>query len=202
MNAKDAILKIRALFEDMPVEAPKEEMPKETKVEMAEYSLADGTKVEISEMAIGGAVTLADGSAIAQGEYTLADGSSIQVDDKGIIIEIASPKEDVMPEEAPAEMPEDMGKKQDAKMEEMQSEFNKQIDELKAINEALQSKIQDIEFKNKEGFSLVVSMLEEFSKVPSADPIEAPKSHKFEQSKDIKFERLNKYRNAILNNKN
>jgi hypothetical protein len=202
MNAKDAILKIRALFEDMPVENAKDMMPTETKVKMAEYSLIDGTKVEISEFAIGGVVTLADGTPAPMGEHQLADGTSIQVDDKGIIIEIASPKEDVMPEEAPAEMPENMGKKQDAKMEEMQSDFNKQIDELKAINEALQSKIQDIEFKNKEGFSLVVSMLEEFSKVPSADPIEAPKSHKFEQTKDIKFERLNKYRNAILNNKN
>jgi len=198
MNAQDAILKIRALFEDMPVEAPKEEKPKETKVEMAEYSLEDGTKIFISELAIGGIVTLEDGSFAPMGEHKLADGTSIQVDDKGAIIEISSPAEDVIVEEAP----EEMGKKQDEKMAEMESEFKKQIDELKAINEALQSKIQDIEFKNKEGFSLVVSMLEEFSKVPSADPIEAPKSYKFEQSKDIKFDRLNKYRNAILNNKN
>jgi len=195
MNAKDAILKIRALFEDMPVETAKDMMP----TKMAEYSLMDGTKVDITELAIGGAVTLADGSPAPMGEHQLADGTSIQVDDKGIIIEVASPAEDAIPEEV---MPEDMGKKQDAKMEEMQSDFNKQIDELKAINSALQSKIQDIEFKNKEGFSLVVSMMEEFSKVPSADPIEAPKSFKFEQSKDIKFDRLNKYRNAILNNKN
>ena len=199
MNAKEAILKIRALFEEMPVEAPKEEMPKETKVEMAEYTLADGTKIEISELAIGGSVVMADGSPAPQGEHQLADGTNIQVDDKGIILEISSPKEDTMPEET---MPEDMGKKQDEKMAEMESEFKKQIDELKAINDALQSKIQDIEFKNKEGFGLVVSMLEEFSKVPSADPIQAPKSFKFEQSKDIKFDRLNKYRNAILNNKN
>ena len=64
------------------------------------------------------------------------------------------------------------------------------------------SKIEDIEFKNKEGFKLVVEMMETFSNTPSADPIETPKSYKFEQTKDIKFERLNKYRNAILNNKN
>jgi hypothetical protein len=54
----------------------------------------------------------------------------------------------------------------------------------------------------KEGFSLVVSMMEEFSKVPSVDPIASTKSFKFESTNDIKAERLNKYRNAILNNKN
>jgi len=65
MNAKDAIMQIRALFEDMPqveapapMEAPIEEVP----VTFAEYSLMDGTKVMISELAIGGEVTLADGT--------------------------------------------------------------------------------------------------------------------------------------------
>jgi len=52
MNAQEAILKIKALFEDnaAPVEEVKAEETKvdETKVEMAEYSLMDGTKVEIS----------------------------------------------------------------------------------------------------------------------------------------------------------
>jgi len=197
MNAKDAILKIRALFEDMPVvEEPKEEMPKETKVEMAEYSLEDGTKVFISELAIGGIVTLEDGSFAPMGEHKLADGTSIQVDDKGVIIEIASPAEDMIPEEVVVEE-----KKQD-KMEEIEADLRSQIDSLKAINDELNAKIQDIDNKNKEGFKLVVEMLEAFSKAPSADPIEAPKSYKFEQTNDIKAERLNRYRQAILNNKN
>tara|TARA_R110000868_G_scaffold140824_2_gene356820 strand:+ start:277 stop:879 length:603 start_codon:yes stop_codon:yes gene_type:complete len=200
MNAKDAILKIRALFEDMPVvEAPKEDMPKETKIEMAEYSLMDGTKVFISELAVGGIVTLEDGSFAPMGEHTLADGTSIQLDDKGAIIEIASPAEDVVPEEV---IVEDMSKKQDAKMAEMSAAYDEKINQLLQANTELVEKIKDIEAKNKEGFKLVVEMMEEFGKVPSADPIEAPKSYKFEQTKDIKFDRLNKYRNAILNNKN
>lgn len=198
MNAKDAILKIRALFEDMPVEEPKEEV-KETKVEMAEYSLEDGTKVMISELAIDGVVTLEDGSFAPMGEHKLADGNIIVVGENGVIVEIKNP-EDVVVEEAP-EVEEELKKKED-KMAEIESDLRSQIDELQLKNNQLLSKIEEIENKNKEGFRLVVEMMEAISKVPSADPIEAPKSFKFEQTNDIKAERLNRYRQAILNNKN
>lgn len=191
MNAKDAILKIRALFEDMPVEEPKEE-PKETKVEMAEYVLEDGTKVMISELVVGGQVTLEDGSKAPDAEHKLADGMSIVTID-GVITEIKEAEEPSIEVEI---------ENKDKKIEEMAAAYDEKINQLLQANAELVEKIKDIEFKNKEGFNLVVSMMEEFSKVPSADPIESPKSFKFEQSKDIKFERLNKYRNAILNNKN
>lgn len=195
MNAKDAILKIRALFEDMPVvEEPKDEMPKETKVEMAEYILEDGTKVMISELAVGGQVTLEDGSKAPDAEHKLADGMSIVTVD-GVITEIKEEEEKEI--EVVIE-----SKDYEKKIEEMGAAYDEKINQLLSAYENLQDKIKDIEFKNKEGFKLVVAMMEEFGKVPSADPIEAPKSYKFEQTKDIKFERLNKYRNAILNNKN
>ena len=195
MNAKDAILKIRALFEDMPVvEEPKDEMPKETKVEMAEYILEDGTKVMISELAVGGQVTLEDGSKAPDAEHKLVDGMSIVTVD-GVITEIKEEEEKEI--EVVIE-----SKDYEKKIEEMGAAYDEKINQLLSANAELVEKIKDIEFKNKEGFKLVVAMMEEFSKVPSADPIEAPKSYKFEQTKDIKFDRLNKYRNAILNNKN
>jgi hypothetical protein len=192
MNAKDAILKIRALFEDMPVEEPKEEV-KETKVEMAEYILEDGTKVMISELAVGGQVTLEDGSKAPDAEHKLADGSSIVTVD-GIITEIK--------QEEPEVEVEIENKDYDKKIEEMASAYDAKINEMMEANQKLQDKVNELEAKNKEGFSLVVEMMESFSKVPSADPIEATKSFKFEQTKDIKAERLNRYRQAILNNKN
>ncbi len=49
MNLGEAILKIRALFEDMPEPMPQDE-EKEEKVMMAEYVLEDGTKVMISSL--------------------------------------------------------------------------------------------------------------------------------------------------------
>ncbi len=195
MNAKDAILKIRALFEDMPVEEPKAEPIEEpkAKVEMAEYVLEDGTKVMISELAVGGQVTLEDGSKAPDAEHKLADGMSIVTVD-GVITEIKEAEE--------KEIEVVIENKDDKKIEEMAAAYDLKINEILEANQKLQDKVNELEAKNKEGFSLVVSMLEEFSKVPTADPIEAPKSYKFEQSKDIKFDRLNKYRNAILNNKN
>ena len=98
MNAQEAILKIKALFEDnaAPVEEVKaEETPivEETKVEMAEYSLMDGTKVEISAFEIGGSVTMPDGTPAPSGEHQMADGTTIQLDENGIIIEISSKEE-------------------------------------------------------------------------------------------------------------
>jgi hypothetical protein len=194
MNAKYSILKISALFEDMPVvEEPKDEMPKETKVEMAEYILEDGTKVMISELAVGGQVTLEDGSKAPDAEHKLADGMSIVTID-GVITEIKEEEKEI---EVVIE-----SKDYEKKIEEMGAAYDEKINQLLQANTELVEKIKDIEFKNKEGFKLVVAMMEEFGKVPSADPIEAPKSYKFEQTKDIKFDRLNKYRNAILNNKN
>ena len=98
MNAKDAILKIRALFEDMPVEEPKAEPIEEpkAKVEMAEYVLEDGTKVMISELAVGGQVTLEDGSKAPDAEHKLADGMSIVTVD-GVITEIKEAEEKCIP---------------------------------------------------------------------------------------------------------
>lgn len=187
MNPKEAILKIKALFEDMPqVESQVEEV----KQDFAEYQLADGSKVMISSMEVGGEVKDADGNYLPDGEYQLADGTSVQVS-AGKIAEIASTKEDQMPEE-------DMSKK----MQEMNDQFAAKIAELEALNATLNQKIEAMEAKAKAGFSQVVELIEEISKVPQADPIEQPQSFKFEQTKDIKFDRLNKYRNAILNSKN
>ena len=80
MNAQEAILKIKALFEDnaAPVEEVQAEETKveETKVEMAEYSLMDGTKVEISALEVGGSVTI-EGQPAPAGDHELMDGTEI-----------------------------------------------------------------------------------------------------------------------------
>lgn len=193
MNPKEAILKIRALFEDMPeVESEiEEEMP----VEMAEYSLVDGTKVMINTLAVGGEVKLEDGSPAPDAEHTLADGTKISTEG-GLITEIEAP-------EAVEEVEVEAGdKKMEEKMAEVVAEFQSKIDALATEKAALESKLAEIEKKQKEGFSAVLNLIEEVTKLPQADPTEKTQSFKFESTKDIKLDRLNKYRNAILNNKN
>jgi hypothetical protein len=202
MNPKDALLKIRALFEDMPQEpvvaaAPTQvPAPAETKVQMAEYSLQDGSKVMISVLEVGGKVEMADGTPVAMGEYILADGTSIQVDETGVIIEIASPKEDLMPEEAPIVAPAAV---QDATalVSEMQNKFNAQ-------KEQLEKKISDLENKVKQGFAQVAELVEALANIPSTEPTHksANAFSSYISTNDIKEQRIAKYRNAILNNKN
>jgi hypothetical protein len=196
MNSKEAILKIKALFEDPQVsmEVPMEK-PAETKMESIEYTLEDGTKVMIDKLEVGGIVANSDESPVKAGEIKLADGTSIQIDDKGVIIEIASPAEDMIPEEAPAE-------EMKQKMSELQAEFQAKLDILNFEKEELQNKLKALTEKTSQGFTQVLSLIEDMSKVPSENPIAKPNTFKYQDTKDLRYERLEKYRQAILNNKN
>lgn len=194
MNAKDAIMQIRALFEDMPqveapapAEAPIEEVP----VTFAEYSLMDGTKVMISELAIGGEVTLADGTPAPMGEHQLADGTQIELDETSKIVSIETPEVEA---EIADETPAEMGKKIDEKM----------ADEIAALvseNENLKSQVAQLEAKVKNGFSQVAELIEALTKTPNAEPIAQPRNNFGSNvtTKDMKYERIAKFRNALLN---
>lgn len=194
MNAKDAIMQIRALFEDMPqveapapIEAPIEEVP----VTFAEYSLMDGTKVMISELAIGGEVTLADGSPAPMGEHQLADGTKIVLDEAAKILSIETPEAEAKEAE---EVPAELGNKIDEKMAD-------EIANLVAENENLKSQVAELEAKVKNGFSQVAELIEALTKTPNAEPIAQPKNNFSSNvtTKDMKYERIAKFRNALLN---
>lgn len=197
MNPKEALKQIRAIFEDMPqvVEPVAPVTPEVTKVQMAEYSLADGTKVQISELKIGGMVQMADGTPAPMGEYQLMDGTSIQVDEMGAIIEIASPKEDAVVEEpvAPA-APVAPAQDTQAMAEALKAQFAEQKSQL-------ETKITELESKVKQGFAQVAELVEALSNTPTAEPTQksANAFQSYVSSNDTKYERLQKYRNAILN---
>ena len=193
MNPKEALLQIRALFEDMPqVAQPVEPVtPEVTKVEMAEYSLADGTKVMISALEIGGKVEMEDGTPAPMGEHQLMDGTSIQVDETGTIIEIASPKEDIV-EEEPVAPAAPIAPAQDT---------TAMVAELRDQKIQLETKIAELESKVKQGFAQVAELVEALSNTPTAEPTQkaANAFQSYVSTKDTKYERLEKYRNAILN---
>lgn len=191
MNAQEAILKIKSLFDDniAPIEA--ESAPiEETKMEMYEYSLMDGTKVEISELEIGGMVTL-EGNPAPVGDHELMDGTQITLDDNGIITAIKTKVVEASPE---VDVEAGYDKK---KEEEMAEAFEAKIAELMEANEA---KIAELENKVKQGFAQVAELIEALSIAPTEDPIQKPNSFsEFVKTKSIKEERINKYRQAILN---
>jgi hypothetical protein len=200
MNTKEALMQIRALFEDMPqvVEPMVPVAPvaaEVTKVEMAEYSLVDGTKVMISALEIGGMVEMADGTPAPMGEHQLMDGTSIQVDELGAIVEISSPKEDVIVEEpvAPA-APVPPAQDTDAMIAELKNDYEKKKMELDA-------KIAELESKVKNGFAQVAELVQALSNTPTAEPTQKASNafQSYVSTNDSKYERLEKYRNAILN---
>jgi hypothetical protein len=194
MNAKDAIMQIRALFEDMPMvdapapaEAPIEEVP----VTFAEYSLLDGTKVMISELAVGGEVTLADGTPAPVGEHQLADGTKIVLDEAAKILSIETPEAEA---EIADETPAEMGNKIDEKMAD-------EIANLVAENEGLKTQVAQLEAKVKNGFSQVAELIEALTKTPNAEPIAQPKQNFGSNvtTHSMKYDRIEKFRNALLN---
>ncbi len=194
MNAKDAIMQIRALFEDMPMvdapapaPAPIEEVP----VTFAEYSLIDGTKVMISELAIGGQVTLEDGSPAPMGEHQLADGTKIVLDEAAKILSIETPEAEAKEAE---EVPAELGNKIDEKMAD-------EIAKLVAENEGLKTQVAQLEAKVKNGFSQVAELIEALTKTPNAEPIAQPKQNFGSNvtTHSMKYDRIEKFRNALLN---
>jgi membrane-associated protease RseP (regulator of RpoE activity) len=203
MNAQEAILKIKALFEDnvAPVEEVQAEETKvdETKVEMAEYSLMDGTKVEISALEIGGSVTI-EGQPAPAGDHELMDGTEITLDENGIIVEIESKEVEAAPE---VDTEVEAKKEEDKKMAEMAEQFEAKIAELIEAKNASDLKVLELESKVKQGFAQVAELIEALSNTPSEDPIQRPNAfNSFVKTNDIKEARLEKYRNAILNTKN
>ena len=194
MNAKDAIMQIRALFEDMPpVEVPAsvEDAIDEVPVTFSEYSLMDGTKIMISELAIGGQVTLADGTPAPVGEHQLADGTKIVLDEAAKILSIETPEAEAKEAD---ETPAEMGKKYDEKMEQ-------DVKVLVKENENLKKQVAELEAKVKNGFSQVAELIEALTKTPNAEPIAQPKNNFASNvtTKDMKYERIAKFRNALLN---
>jgi hypothetical protein len=145
----------------------------------------------ISALEVGGKVELADGTPAPQGEHQLMDGTSIQVDELGIIIEIASPKEDVMPEEPVAPAAPVAPAQDTTAMAEM----------FAAQKEELEKKIVELENKVKQGFAQVAELVEALSNTPMSEPTQksANAFQSYISTNDIKYERLEKYRNAILN---
>jgi hypothetical protein len=184
MNVSEAIEKIKVMLADNSVEQT-EEIASEpaTQLVFETYDLKDGSKIDLSALEIGGDAMLVDesGNSVSapDGEYELADGTMITVVG-GKVEGIETPQaEEPTSEEAPMEA--------DSQFDEM----NATITYLQAENEALKSKLGELESKFNQGFSEMLSVLEGFSKTPVADPIQNPKNNfRIVEPKADKIERF------------
>ena len=209
MTNKEAFEAIRQLFSVTPEPAPApktEEAPKpeEGKVEMAEYALEDGTKVMISALEVGGMVTLEDGAPAPAGDHKLADGYVISVDEKGTITAVTAPEPEA--EGTPAvevDIEAEKAKQEakfnemiEAKLAEVTAKFEAEKAELKAQIETLQGKVA-------QGFSQVTDLVESLAKEPIAAPTQKVQNNfnAHVNKKENKFEQVERFKKAILNNK-
>lgn len=206
MTTKEALLKIRAMLNESPKseEADNQQVVEEAKVDFKEYSLADGTKLNISALEVGGDVQLADGTPAPAGEYAMADGTSVQVDETGKIVEIASAKEDTMPEEETPAPTTEQEMAAPVVEEKANEEFAAKVAEIEAKfaeeKAALEAKFSALEAKVKDGFNQFADLVEEIAKAPVAEPTQKG-SNSFSayiSSNDVKLSKLEKYRKALL----
>jgi hypothetical protein len=184
MNVSEAIEKIKVMLADNAVAQTEEIAPEPaTQLVFETYDLKDGSKIDLSALEIGADAMLVDesGNSVSapDGEYELADGTMITVVG-GKVEGIETPQaEEPTSEEAPLEA--------DSQFDEM----NATITYLQAENEALKSKLGELESKFNQGFSEMLSVLEGFSKTPVADPIQNPKNNfRIVEPKADKIERF------------
>lgn len=180
MNAKEILRKIKAAFEDTPVD-PANPLADQVPAEFKEYALADGTKVKIDNLAVGGKVMIvnADGTETKapEGEHMLATGEAIEVDAEGLIYEIKS---------AVAAQP-DMMSQFTEKFADLEAANKKAISDLKAEYEKDRDELK----KTKQAFKELTELVETLIEEPGADPIE-PKQTAFSDLRSIREERRKK----------
>ena len=182
MNPIDFVNKVKELFNEAPL-TPK------SQVEFVEYTLDNGTTINIDKYEVGGMVTLADGTLAPMGEYILADGTSIEVDEAGVIIEIASPTEDAVIEES---MQID-----EAMVTEMKDKIAKLEEELAAIKSQLTGEVakqEEVAMSMYSKFEVAIkdlaSAIEGLANTATADPIDAPVSFQKVEKKQEKISRF------------
>ena len=189
MTVKEGIEQIKVLLSGQ-TEVQAEEVAQEPATELTfeTYDLMDGSKMDLSALEIGADAMLVDesGNAVAapNGEYELVDGTMVSVVE-GKVEGIESPI---------AEMPEvedELKKDKEMEMSNQFDEMDATINYLKAENEALKAKLDEMDGKFNQAFEKVFVLVEELAKMPSADAIQAPKqSFKVTESKADKVDRF------------
>ena len=162
MNFQEAINEIKkVVFWDQvqqaaaPVAAPV--VPDVTAApSTTDYKLKDGSTISIDKLEVGGIVTV-DGEPAADAEYQLENGNIVQTSG-GIIVELSSPQEDLIPEEMKC-LP--------AQMAALQVE-------LAAAKVVIDSMKKEVE-ASKEGFKLMFELIEKIGEQSVAAPTEEVK---------------------------
>lgn len=174
MTPQEALDKIKGLFaEPAPVPAVPPIPPTPEKM-AKDYPTKDGSAIlSIDNLAVGGLVTIG-GQPAPDGEYQLADDSIVQTQG-GVIIEVSSPSEDLIPEELKM-LPGKM-----AAIEQKFAQHEANFNQVKQDFATAQSTIQ----KQDEALKGLLSVVEQLAAIPKAEPAAAPSTFRDQKTSRI-----------------
>lgn len=149
-----------------------------------DYTTDSGTKLKIDKLEIGGIVYLEDGTTPVTSGFTLSDGTTVDVDDKGMIIEVAVPGADPAPDSAPAPDVAAMVATQMAAVEQkITTKFTAQLEAEKTAREKDAVKFSTV-------MQQMLAIVEKFAEEPADDPAQAPTNTPPAESKKERGARL------------
>jgi hypothetical protein len=164
MNVSDTLQKIKALF------AEPEMPPVAEPAAPVAYTLADGTEVEISALEVGGVVTI-QGMPAPEGDHELSDGTMLSVDANGVITALTPV---VVEEVAPVDPAAEMAAFR-AEFSTLKTEFANHKQSFSTLQSDFTQARETIT-KQDQAIQGLLSVVEQLSKTPVADPVEAPRS--------------------------
>jgi Tfp pilus assembly protein PilN len=139
-----------------------------------DYPTKDGSAIlSIDKLEVGGLVTIG-GQPAPDAEYQLTDNSIVQTQG-GVIIEISSPSEDLIPEELKM-LPGKM-----AAIEQKFAEHQASFNQIKQDFATAQSTIQ----KQDEALKGLLSVVEQLAAIPKTEPAAAPYTFRDQKSSRI-----------------
>jgi len=164
MNVTETLLKIKALFNDMPA-TPEVPVAPSAPAKMVDATLQDGTAITVDKMEVGGKV-LIGGVPAPDAEYVLSDGTNITTVG-GIITEIES---------GPAEASEPQAEMQKymRAVEKLQSDFTAHKQSFAVAQETIS--------KQDEVIKGLLSVVEQLAKIPTAAPAAPAQSFRSDKS--------------------
>lgn len=170
-----------------PVETPVTATPQN----FTDYTLQDGTVVQIDKLEQGGMVTV-NGQPAPDGTITLTDGTTITIAG-GIIAAIQPGTAPAAQAAAPAMMSADEFNAFKGEFENYKTSISSQFAQQNQIIEQQKKAITDL-----------IVIVEELSRVPAANPVEAPKNNfsAHTVNREEKIESLSKALKEIRENKN
>jgi hypothetical protein len=183
MDIKEALIKIKQIFEAAPPVAPVAPVDPNA-VPTTDYILEDGTKVVIDKCEAGGTMTI-NGAPAPDGDHKLQDGTIIETA-QGVITEITSPADPKNDDGVTTDMDSRFAAI-DGKFTSYEQKFNDYETKFTAYESRFAAAEQTI-VKQQSAIVQLLEVVEKLATTPAAEPAATPASvFTKEEAKEERF---------------